>query len=100
MVHFYKQQKNLKEDKDQEQAMYDVNVHHKSIMEYSRFINKNHIIDNFRKNDDMDDGKYEEIIKKRATKPTQCTKSNIQNGIDQGHSGIFISRATTRMGRI
>ena len=37
-AHFYKQQKNLKEHKDQEQAMYDVNVHHKTIIECARFI--------------------------------------------------------------
>ena len=100
-VHFfYKQQKNLKEHKDQEQAMYDINVHHKTIMKYTRFINKNNIIDNCCKNDDMDKNRYEEIIKKGTTKPTQCTESDIQNGINQGHPITLSRRPTTRMGRI
>ena len=54
----------MKEHKDQEQAMYDVNVHHKTIMEYARFVNKNNIIDNCCKNNAMDEHQYDEFIKK------------------------------------
>ena len=58
--------------------MYDVNVHHKTIMEYARFINKNHIIDNCRKNNDMEKNQYEEIIKKELP-----ILHNVQNPISK-----------------
>ena len=62
-VQFYKQQRSLKEHKDQEQAMYDINTHHKTIMEYARYINKNNIIDNCRKIGTMDEHQYDDIVR-------------------------------------
>ena len=55
--------------------MYDVNTHHKTIMEYARFINKNNIINScFKHNDYIDDGKYKDLIRKELPK-----LHNIQN---------------------
>ncbi len=61
IVRFYKQQKNLKDHKNQEQAMYDVKHHHQIIIDHARFINKNDMIDECCKN----------INKQRSSHPTQ-----------------------------
>ena len=64
-VHFYEQQKNLKDHKNQEQAMYEVNHHHHTIINQAKFIHKNDMIDECRHNiENIDDTNYTEFIKK------------------------------------
>ena len=59
------QQKNFQKHIDQEQAMWEINNHHKAIRDYAKFINKNDFIDKCRKNDqNMDDTDYTKIIKR------------------------------------
>ena len=81
MVHFYKQQKNLKNHKNQEQAMYDVKHHHQIIIDYARFINKNDMIDECYKNiNNMNGADYTDTIIRDL--PIQ-------------HNGLLMSSQTT-----
>ena len=43
-------QKNLKEHKDQEQTMNNINMYHKTILDYAKHLHKNDAIDNCRYN--------------------------------------------------
>ena len=59
------QQKNFQKFINQEQAMWEINNHHKAIKDYAKFINKNDFIDKCRINDqNMDDTDYTKIIKR------------------------------------
>ena len=64
-VHFYEQQKNLKDHKNQEQAMYEVNHHQHTIINQAKYIHKNDMIDECQHNiENIDDVNYTEIIGK------------------------------------
>ena len=59
------QQKNLQRYLDQEQAIWEINNHHKTIIDYANFVNKNNFIDSCRKNaHNMAETDYTKIITK------------------------------------
>ena len=59
--------------------MYDVYIHHKVVMEYTRFVHKDHIIDDScYNNNNMENGKYSDFLEKELP-----NLHNVQNPISK-----------------
>ena len=57
------QQEKYQKHLEQEEAMWNINNHHKAIMDYAKFVNKNDLIDSCRQNNmNMDHTDYTKII--------------------------------------